>query len=63
MSHNATPAQESAGTTATTDAQIRGPIHEFDRNDNPTGATYYRCTGCGREAMRRCDLAGNCGCP
>ena len=54
--------QDSGTTTDTADAQIRGPIPEFDKYDRYTGADYYRCTGCGDEAMRRADLAGNCGC-
>lgn len=58
MSTNAPPAQESAGTTTETDAQptIDGPIPELDKYGSYTGARYFRCRRCGREAMRRRDL-------
>lgn len=62
MSTDAPRGQEAA--PATTDAPIAGPIPEFDHKDRPTGYEFYRCTGCGREAMRRRDLEGdrcNCG--
>jgi hypothetical protein len=32
---------------------ITGPHIEFDKHGGPTGATYYRCESCGREAIRR----------
>jgi len=59
MTTNALSENESSDTT---DAQIRGPIPEFDKYDRYTVADYYRCAGCGLEAMRRRDLAGGCGC-
>ena len=40
--------------------RIEGPIPEFDRHGNATGATYFRCTNCGREAMRAGDLEECC---
>lgn len=40
--------------------RIDGPIPEFDRHGNATGATYYRCTSCGSEAMRAGDLEACC---
>ena len=40
--------------------RIDGPIQEFDKNDEPTGARYFRCTVCGSEAMRRQDLSDCC---
>ena len=38
-------------------SDITGPHIEFDRYDEPTGETYYRCECCGREAIRRRDLS------
>jgi hypothetical protein len=35
---------------------ITGPHIEFDKHGEPTGATYYRCESCGREAIQRKDL-------
>lgn len=46
----------------TTDAQIRGPIPEFDKHDHYTGTDYYRCSGCDAEATRRRDLTDACRC-
>jgi len=40
--------------------RIAGPIPEYDQYDRPTGYDYFRCTVCGREAMRRVDLEGCC---
>lgn len=40
--------------------RIEGPIQEFDKDDEPTGAQYFRCSICGREAMRRQDLSDCC---
>lgn len=42
------------------DCRIEGPIQEFDKDDQPTGFSYYRCSACGREAMRRQDLTECC---
>ena len=36
--------------------RISGPIPEFDQYGRSTGAMYWRCETCGREALRRCDL-------
>lgn len=55
MSSNATPDLQDSGTTET-DAPIDGPIPELDHHGRPTGARYYRCRRCGREAMRERDL-------
>lgn len=42
---------------------IEGPIPEYDRYGDHTGHNYFRCTGCGVEAMRRRDLRdGGCKC-
>lgn len=43
-----------------TPTRIEGPLREFDRYDEPTGVTYFRCTACGQEAMRESDLADCC---
>ncbi|QLD87435.1 hypothetical protein HWV23_10510 [Natronomonas halophila] len=40
--------------------QIRGPIPEFDAYGEWTGEEYYRCRGCGAEAMRKRDLDDCC---
>lgn len=41
--------------------RISGPIPEFDQYGRSTGAMYWRCETCGREALRRCDLRkGGC---
>lgn len=42
------------------DQRVVGPIPEFDRYGDPTGAEYYRCQACGREAMRERDLSECC---
>jgi hypothetical protein len=49
---------QTSGTTAESDDEptIEGPIPEFDKYDDYTGYDYFRCTGCGVEAMRRRDL-------
>jgi hypothetical protein len=58
MTTNATPAQESAGTT---DAQISGPHPASDRYGGRY--TYFRCEACGVEASQRRTLAqGGCDC-
>lgn len=41
---------------------LSGPHHEFDRDGRPTGATYFRCEQCGREALLKRDLRRS-GCP
>lgn len=58
MSTNAMPGHQSPGTTAESDDEptIEGPISEFDKYGDYTGNDYFRCTGCGVEAMRRRDL-------
>lgn len=38
------------------DGRLVGPIPEFDRYGRSTGATFWRCESCGREAIRRYDL-------
>lgn len=40
--------------------RIEGPILEFDKHGQPTGAEYYRCSVCGAEAMREQDLSRCC---
>jgi hypothetical protein len=40
--------------------RVEGPIPEYDKFGEPTGAMYFRCTGCGREAMREKDLSECC---
>jgi hypothetical protein len=59
--------KDSAGlqTSGTTEEELRieGPIAEFDKYGDHTGYNYFRCTGCGVEAMRRRDLRdGGCKC-
>jgi hypothetical protein len=46
--------------SATDGRRIDGPIPELDKFDRYTGYDYYRCTNCGREAMRAGDLEGCC---
>lgn len=36
--------------------RVTGPIPEFDEYRRSTGATYWRCESCGREALRKRDL-------
>lgn len=40
--------------------RVEGPIQEVDKHGRATGATYFRCGGCGTEAMRRQDLEQCC---
>ena len=40
--------------------RIDGPIPEYNRFGEYTGVTYFRCTGCGAESLRRIDLEGCC---
>ena len=40
--------------------RVGGPIQEVDKHGRLTGASYYRCRDCGREAMRRQDLENCC---
>ncbi|QLD89600.1 hypothetical protein HWV07_11385 [Natronomonas salina] len=40
--------------------RVEGPIQEVDKHGRSTGASYYRCRSCGREAMRRQDLEDCC---
>ena len=40
--------------------RVAGPIQEIDKDGRSTGASYYRCLNCGREAMRRRDLEDCC---
>ena len=53
---------QSSATKTEEESTIEGPITEYDCYGNPTGYTYYRCSGCGVEAMRRRDIAGECNC-
>ena len=65
MSIKTSTGLENSGTAAETDDEpsIKGPIPEFDRFGDYTGHEYFRCTGCGVEAMRRRDLRdGGCKC-
>jgi len=39
-----------------TEARITGPHPEFDKYGNYTGSDFWRCSGCGAEAIRRSDL-------
>lgn len=48
------------GDDAEAGRRIEGPIQEFDKYDEPTGAEYYRCSACGIEAMRKQDLSDCC---
>ncbi len=58
---NSSGLQRSA--TKTEESTIEGPITEYDCDGTPTGYNYYRCSGCGVEAMRRRDLCdGGCTC-
>lgn len=41
-------------------ARITGPHPEFDKYGQYTGSDYWRCTGCGAEAIRRSDLDKCC---
>jgi hypothetical protein len=43
-----------------TERRIAGPIREYNRYDQYTGYTYYRCRECEAEALRREDLRGCC---
>jgi len=40
--------------------RIEGPFPEFNKYGNYTGEDYYRCGGCGTEAMREKDLSDCC---
>jgi hypothetical protein len=60
MSTKKSAGLQDSGTTD--EPTIEGPIPEFDKYGRYTGADYYRCAGCGTEAMRRRDLAGGCRC-
>jgi len=43
-----------------TDARLTGPHPEFDQYGQYTGSDYWRCSGCGAEAIRRSDLDKCC---
>ncbi|RAW44070.1 hypothetical protein DQW50_16225 [Halorubrum sp. 48-1-W] len=43
-----------------TERRIAGPLPEYNRFDEYTGADYYRCRRCGAEALRRIDLEACC---
>jgi hypothetical protein len=43
-----------------TERRIAGPIPEYNKFDEYTGTTYYRCTRCGAESLRRIDLQECC---
>lgn len=65
MSMKTSAGLQTSGTTdeSNDEARIEGPIPEFNKYGNPTGYDYFRCTGCGVEAMRRRDLRdGGCKC-
>ena len=47
-------------TSRSTERRIAGPIPEYNRWDEYTGVTYYRCTNCGAESLRRIDLTECC---
>lgn len=51
---------ESAPEQTPDSQRVKGPIQERDKHGRPTGAAYYRCTVCGREAMRSQDLERCC---
>jgi len=40
--------------------RIEGPIPEYNKFGEYTGTTYFRCTECGAESLRRIDLRGCC---
>jgi len=40
--------------------RIEGPIQEFDKYGESTGAEYYRCSVCGTESMRERNLTKCC---
>ena len=51
---------QDSGTDANEDDRIVKRM-EFDKHGDYTGYEYFRCTGCGIEAMRRRDLCdGEC---
>ena len=41
---------------------ITGPHPEYDCYGRSTGVCYYRCSGCGVEALRRTDISEYCQC-
>ena len=47
--------------TETNQPQIEGPITEFDRYGDATGATYFRCATCGVESVTKKGLTGEDG--
>lgn len=51
--------EQSEAATAPT-RRIQGPTDEFDKYGTRTGSEYYRCSNCGREAMRKRDLDDCC---
>jgi len=48
-------------TTETNQPRIEGPIAEFDRYGDRTGAEYYRCSGCGVESINKEGITGENG--
>jgi hypothetical protein len=59
MTTDATPAQESAGTTDEPEDRITGPhpgVDKYGRFDH----YYWRCTDCGAESVREADLESCC---
>ncbi|RLM68483.1 hypothetical protein [Halorubrum sp. Atlit-26R] len=48
-------------TTETDEPRIEGPITEFDRYGDKTGATYFRCSGCGVESINKKGITGEDG--
>ena len=57
MSANATPDNKESGTDR---RRIAGPIPEYNKFDEYTGTTYYRCRRCEAEALERAHLSGCC---
>ncbi|MFD1514550.1 hypothetical protein [Halomarina rubra] len=44
------------------EATITGPNPEYDCYGRSTGVCYYRCSGCGVEALHRVDVQTHCRC-
>ena len=43
-----------------TSRRIEGPLPEYNRFDEFTGVTYFRCRSCGAEALEREHLTDCC---
>ena len=59
MTTDATPAQESAGTTDDSETRITGPFAGYDQYGR-LDHYYYRCARCGAESVRETDLEACC---